>query len=303
MLCKVKYICSMKKWFFVTRPWSFVVSATPVIATTLFLFWKVGGAGIDWLNAFLALVGIILFHAAGNVHSDYYDYTTGIDSKDAYCIQNLVSGEYTPKQYRNFSLILLAAGIVVGLILTLRSGWPLLVIGGLGCLLTLLYPWTKFHALGDTDIFLLFGVLPMLGTAFVTTGVIDWSTLLLSVPVGFITVAVLHSNNTRDIPSDSAAGAKSFAKVIGEKASMWWYIILISVPCIYTVCAVLCKAFPWWCLLIVLSLPIVAGNIRQALRYRTEGLAAFNKLDLMTAKLQMISGITLCLGFLLGALL
>ena len=65
----------------------------------------------------------------------------------------------------------------------------------------------------------------------------------------------------------------------------------------------LCKAFPWWCLLIVLSLPIVIGNIRQALRYQADGLAAFNKLDLMTAKLQMISGITLCAGFLLGALL
>ena len=293
----------MKKWFFVTRPWSFVVSATPVIVTTLYLFHKLGGANINWVNAVLALVGIILFHAAGNVHSDYYDYKTGIDSKDAYCIQNLVSGEYTPKQYRNFSLILLAAGIIVGLILTLRSGWPLLVIGGLGCLLTLLYPWTKFHALGDTDIFILFGVLPMLGTSFVATGSVDWSTLLLSIPVGCITVAVLHSNNTRDIPSDSAAGARSFAAVIGTKASMWWYIILISLPCIYTVCAVLFGAFPWWCLLILLSIPVVAKNISQALRLRTEGLAAFNRLDLMTAKLQMISGITLCLGFLIAALL
>ena len=279
----------MKKWFFVTRPWSFVVSATPVVVTTLYLLYKLGGADIDWLNALLALVGIILFHAAGNVLSDWFDYRSGV--------------EYTPRQYRNFSLILLAAGILVGLVLTLRSGWPLLVIGGIGCLLTLLYPWTKFHALGDTDIFLLFGVLPMLGTAFVTTGVIDWNTLVLSIPVGFITVAVLHANNTRDIPSDSAAGSRSFAKVIGEKASMWWYIILISVPCIYTVCAALCKAFPWWCLLIVLSLPIVAKNISQALKLRTEGLSAFNQLDLMTAKLQMISGIMLGVGFLLGALL
>ena len=292
----------MKKWFFVTRPWSFVVSATPVIVTTLFLLYRLGGANINWLNAVLALVGIILFHAAGNVHSDYYDYTTGIDSQDAYCIQNLVSGEYTPRQYRNFSLILLAAGIVVGLILTLRSGWPLLVIGGVGCLLTLLYPWTKFHALGDTDIFLLFGVLPMLGTAYVTTGAVDWSTLLLSVPVGFITVAVLHANNTRDIPTDSAAGAKSFAKVIGPKASMWWYIILISLPCLYTIAAVICGVFPVWCLLIMLSLPVVVKNIRQVLRFRTDGLCAFNQLDLMTAKLQMVSGIMLCLGFVLGAI-
>ncbi|MBO4557052.1 MAG: prenyltransferase [Bacteroidales bacterium] len=293
----------MKKWFLVTRPWSFVVSATPVIATTLFLMYKYSGGAIDWLNAALALIGIILFHAAGNVHSDYYDYKTGIDSKDAFCIQNLVSGEYTPKQYRNLSWILFAAGIIVGILLTLRSGWPLLVIGGLGFLLTLIYPWTKFHALGDLDIFLIFGVLPMLGTSYVALGHIDWSTLLLSVPVGFVTVAVLHSNNTRDIPTDSGAGAKSFAAVIGLKASAWWYIILITVPCLYTIVAVLCGAFPWWCLLILLSLPIVIGNVKQALRYRADGLKAFTQLDLMTAKLQMVSGGLLCLGFLLGALI
>lgn len=290
----------MKRWFLATRPWSFVVSATPVVATALFLLYKYGGGNINWINVMLALIGIILFHAAGNVYSDYYDYKTGIDSKDAYCVQSLLNGDFTPGQYFKLAMWLLTAGIVVGLVLTLRSGWPLLVIGGAGCLLTLLYPWTKFHALGDADIFIAFGILPMIGTAFVATGAIDWSTLLLSIPVGFVTVAVLHANNTRDIPTDSAAGAKSFAKVIGPKASMWWYIILISLPCLYTIAAVICGVFPVWCLLIALSLPVVVKNIRQALRYRTDGLCAFNQLDLMTAKLQMVSGLMLCVGFILG---
>lgn len=301
----------MKKWFFATRPWSFVVSATPVVATTLFLFWKCGATGIDWINAALALVGIICFHAAGNLHSDYYDYKTGIDSKDAFCIQSLVNGEFKPSQFRNFAMIMLAIGIAIGAVLIYRCGWPvdinkvwpLLAIGGAGCLLTLLYPWTKFHALGDLDIFIVFGILPMLGTSFVVTGAVDLWTLLLTIPVGCITVAVLHANNTRDIPSDSAAGAKSFASVIGPKASVWFYALLVSLPCIFTIAAAILKYFPWWCLLIVLSLPIVIKNIRQAFKFRTEGIAAFNQLDLMSAKLQMISGITLCLGFVIAALL
>ena len=292
----------MKKWFLITRPWSFVVSATPVVATTVYLLYKYGAGNIDWINSVLALVGIILFHAAGNLHSDYYDYKTGIDSSDAFCVQTLVNGEFKPSQYRNFSWILLALGIVIGLILTLRSSWMLLVIGGIGCLLTLLYPWTKFHALGDLDIFIIFGILPMLGTSLVVTGAVDYSTLLLAIPVGCITVAVLHANNTRDIPTDTKAGAKSFASVIGPAASVWYYIILISLPIIYTIVVTILGYFPWWCLLIMLSLPIVIKNIRQALRFKVDGIAAFNQLDLMTAKLQMISGITLCLGFILGAI-
>ena len=292
----------MKKWFLITRPWSFVVSATPVVATTVYLLYKYGAGNIDWINAVLALVGIILFHAAGNLHSDYYDYKTGIDNPDAFCVQSLLNGEFKPSQYRNFSWILLALGIVIGLILTLRSSWMLLVIGGIGCLLTLLYPWTKFHALGDLDIFIIFGILPMLGTSLVVTGAVDYSTLLLAIPVGCITVAVLHANNTRDIPTDTKAGAKSFASVIGPAASVWDYIILISLPIIYTIVVTILGYFPWWCLLIMLSLPIVIKNIRQALRFKVDGIAAFNQLDLMTAKLQMISGITLCLGFILGAI-
>ena len=292
----------MKKWFLITRPWSFVVSATPVVATTVYLLYKYGAGNIDWINAVLALVGIILFHAAGNLHSDYYDYKTGIDNPDAFCVQSLLNGEFKPSQYRNFSWILLALGIVIGLILTLRSSWMLLVIGGIGCLLTLLYPWTKFHALGDLDIFIIFGILPMLGTSLVVTGAVDYSTLLLAIPVGCITVAVLHANNTRDIPTDTKAGAKSFASVIGPVASVWDYIILISLPIIYTIVVTILGYFPWWCLLIMLSLPIVIKNIRQALRFKVDGIAAFNQLDLMTAKLQMISGITLCLGFILGAI-
>lgn len=292
----------MKKWFMITRPWSFVVSATPVVATTAYLFYNYGAGNINWINAVLALVGIVLFHAAGNLHSDYYDYKTGIDNPAAYCVQSLINGDFKPEQYRNFSRILLAIGVVIGLILTLRSSWQLLVIGGVGCLLTLLYPWTKFHALGDLDIFVVFGILPMLGTSLVVTGAIDCSTLLLTIPVGCITVAVLHANNTRDIPTDIKAGAKSFASVIGPAAGVWYYTILVTLPCIFTIVAAILGYFPWWCLLILLSLPIVVQNIRQAQRFKTDGIAAFNQLDLMTAKLQMISGITLCLGFILGAI-
>lgn len=292
----------MKKWFMITRPWSFVVSATPVVATTVYLFYNYGAGTINWINAVLALVGIVLFHAAGNLHSDYYDYKTGIDNPAAYCVQSLINGDFKPEQYRNFSRILLAIGVVIGLILTLRSSWQLLVIGGVGCLLTLLYPWTKFHALGDLDIFVVFGILPMLGTSLVVTGAIDCSTLLLTIPVGCITVAVLHANNTRDIPTDIKAGAKSFASVIGPAAGVWYYTILVTLPCIFTIVAAILGYFPWWCLLILLSLPIVVQNIRQAQRFKTDGIAAFNQLDLMTAKLQMISGITLCLGFILGAI-
>lgn len=292
----------IKKWFFVTRPWSFVVSATPVLATSTYLLWKGTCGTFDWINAVLALVGIILFHAAGNVFSDYYDYKNGIDNKEAFCIPNLVSGEYKASDYFKYAIILFIISCLIGIMLTFRSGLMLLAVGVPGLLLTLLYPKAKFVALGDLNIFIIFGILPMIGTSFVTTGAIDWSTLLLSIPVGIVTVAVLHANNTRDIPTDSKAGATSFACLIGEKASTRLMQIYMWTPMLYTVAMAIAGLFPVWTLLILLSAPVALANTKQAQRYFEVGLSAFNQLDMMSAKLQMISGFSLTLGFLIAAL-
>ncbi|MCF0165855.1 MAG: prenyltransferase [Bacteroidales bacterium] len=293
----------MKRWFLATRPWSFVVSASPVLAACVFLIWKDGTAGFDWINAVLALVGIILFHAAGNVLSDYYDYRNGIDSKDAFCVTNLISGEFRSSDYLKFSIWLFAAACIIGILLAYRSDILLLAIGLPGLVLTLLYSRAKFYALGDLLIFIVFGVLPMLGTSLVVKRAIDWDTLLLSIPIGLVTVAVLHANNTRDIPTDSKVGAVSFAGLIGGKASVYAYIAYIGIPALYTVAMVALKLFPVWCLLILLSVPIVVKNSKQALKYSSEGLSAFKNLDLASAQLQMISAATLILGFIIGSIL
>lgn len=291
---------TFKKWFFATRPWSFVVSATPVILTVVYLLWKGEYADFSWLNAVGALIGIVLFHAAGNVFSDYYDYKNGIDAEDTVGVKTLVSGEFTPRQFYYLALGLFAAAIILGVLLTLNSGWELLIIGGLGFLLTLLYPRLKFIALGDACIFVVYGILPMLGASFVTTGVFDWDTLVLSVPVGCITVAVLHANNARDIETDIRVGAKSVAYLMGGGVSVVAYIVEIVAPSVFTVACVIAGLLPVWCLAILLSAPVVLRNVKQALKYKEEGLAAFNMLDLMTAQLQMVSGICLLAGFILA---
>ena len=291
---------TLKDWFFATRPWSFVVSATPVIATVAFLLWKGYGEEIDWINAVLALVGIIFFHAAGNVVSDYYEYKNGIDSKEAFGVQTLVNGDFKPSEFRNLANGLFVVACLIGIIIMMRSGWELFYIGGLGLILTLLYPKLKFIALGDLNIFVVYGILPMLGTSFCTTGSFLWETLLLSIPIGFITVAVLHANNTRDIPTDQKVGATSFAAVIGEKTSMWTYIFYQWTPIIYTIVLAFLSLFPLISLIVIAAAPVALGNTKQALKYKTEGLSAFNMLDMMAAKLQMAFGVLLICSFVIA---
>ena len=120
---------TVKEWLVATRFWSFSVSAMPVIVTVTFLMWK--GYDIRWLCAVLALVGNVMFHAAGNVLSDWWDYRKGVDNEKAYAIPQLVFGQFTPREYLTFSSILFAVAICIGLVLTCLTGWELLIIGGI----------------------------------------------------------------------------------------------------------------------------------------------------------------------------
>jgi 1,4-dihydroxy-2-naphthoate octaprenyltransferase len=56
---------TLKDWIVATRPWSFTASGLTVLTALFYLRWLTGE--VDWQNGLLAVLGIILFHAAGNV--------------------------------------------------------------------------------------------------------------------------------------------------------------------------------------------------------------------------------------------
>ena len=154
---------TFNEWVIAVRPWSFPASVMPIITTLAFLFWK--GAEINWFHGVWALVGMLLFHMAGNTWSDYFDYKKNVDADDTFGAKTLTTGMFSPKEIKRLAIILLAAAIACGLGLFAVTGLPLLWIGIAGATLTLLYPMLKFNALGDLDILLTFGFLPTLGTS------------------------------------------------------------------------------------------------------------------------------------------
>ncbi len=277
---------TLKDWIIATRPWSFPASAMPVVVTVAFLM-SINGSyndrTIDLLAGLWALVNIIVFHAAGNVWSDYHDYHSGVDAQSPYSVRALLDGRFSPEEYRRFAIGLLVVGCLMGLGLMLYTGWQLLIFGIAGALLTLLYPTMKAHALGDLDIFLNFGVLPMLGTSFVVVGEVDWQVLHNVVPVGFITVAILHVNNTRDIAADGRAGIRTFAMLLGKRISMWLYVVEIMIPFVWVIVGCIVGFMPLTALIVFLALPMAWKNARQMLCFTAEGDERIADLDKITA--------------------
>ena len=292
---------SFKEWFIATRPWSFPASSMPVLVTLAYLNWC--GYAIDWLAGVWALLNIVIFHAAANTWSDYFDYKRGVDREDAIGGMSIVSGEFQAVEIKRLAACLLSVAVAVGVNLMYYAGLPVLYFGLWGCVLILLYPWLKYHALGDLDIFLTYSVLPILGTSYVATGDLRTESLWLMLPIGLITVGILHVNNARDIEQDSRAGIKTFAMLIGKKASVYFYLAELLLPFVCIFVAAICGAMPWWSLVVVLALKPALDNCRAMLKLPTEGMKALIGVDEKTAQLQLMFSLLLSISLCVDTIL
>ena len=216
------------EWMIAVRPWSFPASVMPIIVSTAYLFWK--GAQMNWLMALWVLVTMILFHAAGNTWSDYFDYKKKVDSDDTFGAKTLTTGMFEPSEIKKLALGLLTVACLSGIGIMLCSDIRILWFGLGGAFLAMAYPYLKFNALGDVDILMTFAFIPTVGVSLAVTGAIDWSVLWIALPVGLITDGILHSNNTRDIMTDRRAGIKTMAMSLGPKASAWIYVFEVLFP-------------------------------------------------------------------------
>ena len=294
---------TIKEWFFALRPWSFPASLTPVMATLGLLYWRSGAESIscNWLNGALAALGMVIFQAGANLISDYYDFKYLVDRKGGYGSRNLTDNLFTPVEILRYGFVVLSLGCILGLILLLRTDARLLYLGAAGICIALLYSFFKFNALGDVVIFIAFSILPILGTTFVVTGSFDSRNLILAIPIGLITVAILHANNWRDIGADSQANIKTLSTLIGSKASEILYIFEILFPFIWLGGAALAfNSIPTWCLLALASAPLAFKAVSVAVN-RADDTAAICDLDVQTAQLQLVFGLTLTTSFLIAA--
>ncbi|MBR1959492.1 MAG: prenyltransferase [Bacteroidales bacterium] len=289
---------SFGEWMIAVRPWSFPASAMPVITSIAYLFWK--GAEIDWLFGLWALVNIVIFHAAGNTWSDYFDFKKKVDAEDTFGAKTLTTGMFTEKEIFRLSLSLTVVATVAGLALMALTGLPLLWIGLGGVLCTLLYPMLKYNALGDLVILMAYAFLPTIGTSFVTTGAIDWSVLLIALPVGLITDGILHSNNTRDTLTDRRAGIKTMAMGLGHKASAILYGFEVIFPYVWIGVLSIMGLMPITTIVIFLTLAVAIGCAKTMMHSLEGGSGVIADLDVKTANLQLMFSALLTVAFIVA---
>ena len=289
---------TLKDWVMATRPWSFPASAMPVVVTVAYAYWMTHA--VDWWNGVWALVNIVLFHAAGNAWSDYFDYHKEVDAADTFGATAMTQGGFTSKEIYRLSIALLVVSVLGGLGLLWRTGLPLLYVGLGGVCCLLFYPVSKYRALGDVVIFLSYALLPTLGTYYVTTLTIDWRVFYVAIPVGLITVAILHANNLRDVRTDRRAHISTLVIRLGKKRSMLLYYMEILLPFVWLAGCIIGGVFPAWTWLACLALIPACGNVRLLSHYQQEDTSAISRLDERTAQLQLLFSLLLSVAFVLS---
>lgn len=286
---------TFRQWIFAVRPWSFPASAMPIIVTLAYLFWK--GAEINWLYGLWALVNMVLFHTAGNLWSDWIDFRKGVDSAENHEPKALTTGCFQPKEIRNLAIGVLAVSVAGGLGLVVLTGLPLLWIGIAGAVLTVVYPMMKYNALGDLDILLTFALLPTVGTAYITTGVLDWSVLWIAVPVGLITDGILHANNTRDMVSDRKSKINTMAMSMGRMMAAKFYSFEVIFPFVWLAACSIAGLMPFQTVFTFITLPVALGCARTMIKSANCGSDIIGDLDARTANLQFLFSLILSVTF------
>jgi 1,4-dihydroxy-2-naphthoate octaprenyltransferase len=249
------------------RTFSFPLSILPVL---------IAAAAIrpfptaQWnLIGILALGGVLL-HAAGNLFNDYFDYLSGVDRKvdgdEGRPGRLLVKHVLTPKDVLLEAFSCLALALPLAIYLVWLRG-PALLWFGLPALFAL-YAYTgppfrlKHLALGELLVFIFFGPLLMVGAGYALTGEVQIPVLLLSVPTGIATAAVLLSNNIRDLQEDKAAGVRTLVHKISGAAYVV-YIATVLLPPLMVTSFVIAGAVPWGAAACIIALLLAGLLLRK----------------------------------------
>jgi 1,4-dihydroxy-2-naphthoate octaprenyltransferase len=216
---------------------------------------------IAWRLA-AALVVALAIQVGTNYANDYSDGVRGTDDAGTRVgPRRLVgSGLASPSSVKKAAFASFGVAAVAGLALAIAVTWWLIPLG----LVCFAAGWFYtggprpygYAGLGEVFVFVFFGIVATVGSAFVQTSTLlvpapppggEWPRSVVSYPwlvfavaaaVGCLATALLVINNLRDIPTDTKAGKRTLAVKLGDRRTRLFYVALMVVP--YLIVPVAC---------------------------------------------------------------
>jgi 1,4-dihydroxy-2-naphthoate polyprenyltransferase len=288
---------SVAVWVEAARPRTLSAAVAPVVVGT-----AAAGTAIAW-RAGAALVVALGVQVAVNYANDYFDGVRGVDTEARVGPRRAVaSGLVTPQAMRRAIVVALLVSAAAGIALAAATTWWLLGVGAACFLAAIGYsggprPYASV-GLGEAFVFVFFGLVATVGSAFVQVEGIPGAAVAAAVPVGLLAVAILVANNLRDLTSDEQVGKMTLAVRLGERGTRLLYAVTIvgAFATLPAVAFATGHAAP--ALFGLASLPLALGPLKAVLA----GAVGPRLIPVLvgTARLQLVLGLLLAVGLVVA---
>jgi len=250
---------------------------------------------VVWWRAAATLVVALAIQVGTNYANDYSDGIRGTDQRRVGPTRLVAEGLATPSSVRLAALLSMAVAGVMGLMVSIAVGPELLLVGVLCFAAGWLYTGGPrpygYAGFGEVFVFVFFGLVATVGSAYVHLERVTGLGLLASIPVGLLATALLVTNNLRDIPSDTSAGKRTLAVRLGETWTRLLYLGCLLGAFLLVPIIALAQPFA---LAALAAAPLARGPAKAV----ASGAAGRQLVPALvaTGKLQLVFGALLALG-------
>ena len=311
----INFSTKLIKGLAITRMPFTSASILPILAVGAY-FAGVDDGLFNILNFVLCIFGVLIAHLGVNVLNDYFDVKDGTDEENSDYFQQISGGSraielglITLRGTKKLGTILTLIAIAIGGLILLSTNsantTSVILIGLIGLFLGYFYtaPPLRLVArkgLGELTIFLAFGPLITLGTAFaIFNGDLAGTQehlincLYIGIPMGLLTTNILLINEFPDMKSDKKTNKNHLVVTFGKKKSRWIYLAILILS-IFSTYILANKVGDYLVLIPAAIIAIFGGYIFTVLykKYNTRELISANW---GTIALQAIFCITICL--------
>jgi 1,4-dihydroxy-2-naphthoate octaprenyltransferase len=254
------------------------------------------------IPAVATLLAALLIQIGVNMANDYFDFVRGIDTSDRIGpVRVAASGLISLENLRLGIGVVLGVTVLLGVYLAIVGGWPIVVIGLASILAVLAYSGGPYpiasNGLGDLFAFIFFGLVAVGGTYYIQAQSFHPGILVVAIPNGVLITDILIVNNLRDIDTDGKAGKRTFAVIIGRKATRIEFLILLIAAYLTLPVLVLGWDASPWIMLALLSIPLAIPLTKTVFR-AVDG-PTLNKALAGTARLTLVYSLLFALGLML----
>jgi 1,4-dihydroxy-2-naphthoate octaprenyltransferase len=250
--------------------------------------------------AFMTLLAAVLIQIGANFANDVYDFLKGSDREDRLGPTRATqSGLISPENMKKGMCLVFAMAICVGFYLASIGGWPIVWIGLASIASAIAYtggPYPLgYHGWGDVFVFIFFGIIAVPGTYYLQSGIVSYDSILLGIPLGALSTAILIVNNLRDADTDIKSDKRTLAVRLGKPFVKIEYIVMMVIA--FATPIYILQFWDEFSLYIILFLLPISIQHIQSLYTKTG--EALNEVLVDTAKFLFHFSLLLSIGLIL----